>query len=126
MDSKQLAQGMAASRAALGLGFVLMPGLLGRLWVGRTADDGGVKVLVRAIGVRDLALGAGILMALSGGRPARPWVQAAAVSDAIDCGAALAAGDSIPTYARWAVLLLGGGSALQGAIAAPRLDGGGS
>ena len=122
MDPKQLAQGMAVGRVALGLGFVLMPRLLGRLWVGRTADDGGVKMLIRAIGVRDLVLGAGILLALGEGRPARGWVQAAAASDAVDCAAAFAAGDAIPTYARWAVLVLGGGSALQGAIAAPRLD----
>lgn len=40
--------------------------------------------------------------------------------------AALLAGDSIPAYARAAILLFGGSSAAQGAFAAPKLDGGSS
>jgi hypothetical protein len=121
VDPKQLAQGVGAGRAALGAGFILRPGLLGRLWVGSKADDGGVKVLIRAIGARDLTIGAGILAAIAAGRPVRRWVEAATVSDAVDCAAALVAGDSIPRYARWAILLLGGSSAIQGALAAPKL-----
>ncbi len=109
-------------RAVLGAGFILMPGPMGRLWVGSKSSDGAVKVLIRAIGVRDLAIGAGVLMALSAGTPARRWVEAATVSDAVDCAAALMAGDSIPSYARWAILLLGGSSAIQGALSAPKLD----
>jgi hypothetical protein len=111
---------MGVGRAALGLGFILMPRLLGKLWVGDEAETGGSKLLIRAVGVRDLVLGVGILASLQG-RGARTWVQAAALSDAVDVTAAAIAGDSIPAYARWAVFLLGGGSAIQGAIAAPRL-----
>jgi hypothetical protein len=120
VDPKQMAQGMGVGRVALGAGFVLMPGLLGKLWVGDAAASPGAKLLIRAVGVRDLVLGVGILSALQG-RNARTWVQAAAASDAVDVAAAALAGDSIPGYARWAVFLLGGGSAIQGAIAAPRL-----
>jgi hypothetical protein len=120
VEPKQMAQGMGVGRIALGIGFVLMPGLLGRLWVGEEATTPGSKLLVRAVGVRDLVLGVGILATLQG-RGARTWVQAAALSDAVDVTAAAIAGDSIPRYARWAIFLLGGSSAIQGAIAAPRL-----
>lgn len=115
-----MAQGMGVGRAALGAGFIVMPGLLGKLWIGDEAETPGAKLLIRAVGVRDLVLGVGILSALRG-RGARTWVQAAALSDAVDVTAAAIAGDSIPSYARWAVFLLGGSSAIQGAIAAPRL-----
>ena len=100
MDARELALSHGRSRIAFGAAFALVPGLAGRLWIGDDARRPAVKVVARALGVRDLAIGLGIVIALDHGAPVRGWLEAGALSDAVDLVATLAAGDSIPRGAR--------------------------
>jgi hypothetical protein len=117
-----MARAVIAGRIAFGIGFVAMPGLTGRLWIGRDAQRPGVKVLTQAIGARDLAAGLGALVAMRRGKPARGWFEAISLTDVLDCACGLAAGDRIPPASRGLILALGGGSAIQAAYAASGVD----
>jgi hypothetical protein len=112
----------ARGRMAVGAALVLVPGLAGSGWIGADASRPAVKVLARALGVRDFALGLGIAVALDRGGPARGWLEAAALSDAVDLVATLLAGDSIPPTARKAVSLVAGGSMLGCAALSRTVD----
>src|SRR5688500_20271823 len=81
------------------------------MWIGGDAARRPVKVLARAFGVRDLAIGLGVVIALDRGAPVRGWIEAGALSDVIDTAASLLAGNSIPPAIRWPCVALGAGSA---------------
>jgi hypothetical protein len=122
MDVRELALLHARGRIAVGAAFVLFPGLAGRMWIGGDAARRPVKVLARAFGARDLAIGLGVAIALDRGAPVRGWIEAGALSDALDTCASLLAGDSIPPAIRWPCVALGAGSAALGGALAPRFD----
>jgi hypothetical protein len=122
MDASQLAKTNGIGRIALGAGLALAPGIAARTWVGDDASRTGAKVLAAALGARDVALGVGLLVALNGDGPARGWLEGAALADAVDFAATLAAGAAIPRAGRIAVLALAGGSAVQCAIMSRSVD----
>ena len=117
-----MARSVAGARSVFGIGFMAMPGLTGRLWIGRDADRPAVKLLTQAIGARDLAMGLGAVIAMSRDGAARGWFEAISLTDALDFACGLAAGDRIPPAQRASVLALAGGSALQAAYAATGVD----
>jgi hypothetical protein len=106
----------------VGAAFVLAPGLAGRRWIADDAKRRPVKVLARAFGARDLALGLGVVLALDRGAPVRGWIEAGVLSDAIDTYASLLAGSSIPPAVRWPCVALGAGSTAAGILLARELD----
>lgn len=120
MEPRDAALMHARGRIAVGAAFVLFPGLAGRMWIGSDAVRRPVKVLARAFGVRDLAIGLGIVIALDRGTPVRGWIEAGALSDAIDTAASLLAGSSIPPAIRWPCVALGAGSTAAGVTLAPQ------
>lgn len=122
MEPRELALWHARGRQLVGAAFVLAPGLAGSAWIGSDARRRPVKVLARAFGVRDLALGLGVAIALDRGAPVRGWIEAGALSDVIDTAASLLAGNSIPPAIRWPCVALGAGSAALAAWLAPQLD----
>ena len=93
------------------------------MWVGSDAGRRPVKVLARAFGARDLAIGLGVVIALDRGAPVRGWIEAGALSDALDTCASLLAGRSIPPGIRWPAIAIGASSAAAGAALAPEFDG---
>jgi hypothetical protein len=109
----------ARVRIAAGAAFVLFPGLAGRMWIGSDAARRPVKVLARAFGARDLAIGLGVVIALDRGAPVRGWIEAGALSDAIDTAATLLAGSSIHPALRWPAIAVGAASTATGASLAP-------
>jgi hypothetical protein len=122
MEARELALWHARGRQAVGAAFVLAPGIFGRTWIADDARRRPVKVLARAFGARDLALGLGVVIALDRGAPVRGWIEAGALSDAIDTCASLLAGSSIPPAIRWPCVALGAGSAALGAYLAPQFE----
>jgi hypothetical protein len=72
------------------------------VWVGSGARDPHAQVLARALGARDLVLGAGGLIAMQDGDHgrARPWFAAQVLTDSVDCLATLIGGRAIPAPAR--------------------------
>jgi hypothetical protein len=63
MDVAMLAKAQTVNRVALGAGLIVVPRLFGRIWSGREANDERARVLARALGARDAALGVGGLLA---------------------------------------------------------------
>ena len=84
MNVRQLATGLAVNRLLFGASFVAAPERSSRSWISIDAATGGARVMTRATGARDLALGLGALRALRSGADARPWFAAHLVSDATD------------------------------------------
>ena len=121
MEARELALWHARGRQLVGAAFVVAPGLAGGAWVGSDARRRPVKVLARAFGARDLAIGLGVVIALDRGAPVRGWIESGVLSDAIDVAASLLAGSSIPPALRWPCVALGAGSAALGVWLAPQL-----
>src|SRR5215212_8990726 len=107
---------------ALGAALVVAPRLAGPTWIGADADRPAVKVLARALGVRDAALGLGIAVALDHGTPVRGWLEAAAVSDGVDLAATLLAGDAIPDRGRRVIGVIAASSMVLCGVLARALD----
>jgi len=122
MEQRDLAIAQARGRMAVGLAFLVAPSLAGRLWVGDVAARSGARVLGRAFGARDLALGLGVVIALDRGAPVRGWLEASALSDAADFTAGLLDADALPPLLRPGLLALGAGSAALAAWLSRQLD----
>jgi hypothetical protein len=122
VDPRDLAIAQARGRMAFGAAFLAAPGLAARAWVGDDARRPGAKVLCRALGARDLALGLGVVIAIDRGAPVRGWLEGSALADAFDFVATLVAGDALPPAGRRGVLGLAAGSAAVAAWLARTVD----
>ncbi len=117
----QQARGIALGRAALGLTALGVPRLTGRLLVGSDGGRASVRLYTRAMGVRDLAVGAGALAALRVGDPVSRWLMAGALCDAVDTFAIGTAGDAVPAPTRVGVTAMAAGGAVFGAVLSRRV-----
>jgi hypothetical protein len=122
MEPREMAIAQARGRIAVGAAFFLAPGLAGRTWVGGDAVRPSAKLLARAFGARDLALGLGVVIAIDRGAPVRGWLEASALSDAGDAVATLLGASAVPALIRPGVLALGVGSAAVAGWLAKRVD----
>jgi hypothetical protein len=118
MNAPALARQLAIGRIALGGALVLTPGLAARGWIGRVSGTPGARALARGFGMRDVAIGAGVLNALSAGKPAADWLLAGALGDVADLAATLAAGRDLPPLGRYGIVALAAGGAGLSVLAA--------
>ncbi len=121
VDPMATVRTLAIGRTAVGIVALLAPKLIGRVFLGSLVDAPGGTAAVRTIGVRDVALGAGALIADRRGRPLRGWIEAGVLVDALDAAVAVFAGKGLPMLSRVLLLLIGGGAATSGIIAASTL-----
>ncbi len=92
------------------------PGRVAAGWIGADAAREPVKIVVRAVGARDIALSAGLLNSLSDNQDSAPWLALTIACDLCDLGATLAApAECLPPRARWGTAAMAGGAALAGA-----------
>lgn len=119
MNGHLLVTLIAAGRCALGVLAMLLPSVPARPWVGATAaGSAGGKVLARALGARDLALGIGAWRALRRRRGgATEWVTAGALADVADAVVTLGSWRRLPRGGRALVLMAAAGSAATAALA---------
>jgi hypothetical protein len=122
VDYRQLARTIAAGRIAAGAALVLLPGTAAGRWIGPVSRDGGAKVMIRAMGARDLALGAGTMHALANGEPARTWVLAGAASDLADAVATVLAVRAIGVRRALPLLAVAVTAGAASYVAADHLD----
>lgn len=115
MNPSRLARASALGRVAFGIGLATCPRPLTRAWIGADADRVGSQVLTRALGIRDLVIGAGTLA--GGDADRRRWLLAALVADATDLTVTLAAGSALPLRGRLLVSLAAGAGVAMGAAA---------
>ena len=76
-------------RIIVGALLALLPRLSTKLWMGEAADDSPTELAVRGMGVRDVAIGVGMVGALESGSSVAPWLKAGAIVDAGDAYATL-------------------------------------
>jgi hypothetical protein len=118
---------VAVGRVGLGVVALTSPAAVGRPWAGPSGDSQAGRVLGRATGGRDLALGLGTLAALR--RPAGPagpeadraaaaWVGLSGLCDGIDLLITVGSWRRLPTPERWLVALAAGGAAALSLAAA--------
>ena len=118
MSGRDLARLNGIGRAVLGAAMVAAPGAVTRLWMD-TSGSVEAKMLGRTHGVRDIALGAGLVWALERDEPAQAWMAGAALSDLVDAGVTLSQWRTLPPSGRLLVMALATSSAVQmGALAA--------
>lgn len=96
MDGKRIARFLAVNRIAIGAALTAVPALATRGWIGPHAGNEGAQLMARAIGGRDVGLGAGLLATLENRRQRVRWLEAAALADAVDFVATVAARRSLP------------------------------
>jgi hypothetical protein len=114
-----LAAVISLGRFLIGAVFIANPKIMDQAWIGKQAKLPGPQLLSRAVGARDLTIGAGGLQAaVRNDGSARPWLLAAAVCDVVDFGATYTAGRGIPRSARTSVLGIAAAAAVLSAIAA--------
>jgi hypothetical protein len=106
-------------RTLLGVFLVAAPGPFARVWMGSRGELAS-RVLGRTHGIRDVALGAGLVWAVDRDEPDHAWVTGAAVCDLLDAGVTVAFWDELPRVGRWLVLALAGSSAVQMGVLAAR------
>ena len=91
-SDEDLARGLGWLRVIAGFVLFLVPRLGTRTWTGEHAEDAPTSLAVRGMGVRDIAIGAGLLTAMERGAPVRGWLEAGAMVDA---------GDALGTLFSW-------------------------
>lgn len=107
---------ICAARIAIGVTALVIPPLMAGPWVGAGAKRMDVRLMARAAGGRDVALGVGTLLARRDGdeRALRHWLRMGALSDATDATLTLANFKRLPRFGRMGVLASAGGAALVG------------
>jgi hypothetical protein len=122
MEARDLAVSLASGRVAIGLASLLAPGLVARTMTGSERARGATSLFARMVGVRDLGLGLGALIALDRGAPVRGWLEASTLVDGVDVAACLLARDQLRTSVFPGVVGLAATGALLSAWLAPQLD----
>jgi len=91
-----MATGIGWLRIAVGVALATVPGPFLKASTGET-PGGSLLLLARTVGIRDVAMGAGLLLALRSGQSsdARRWIAAGLTSDVLDALAGLAAARTI-------------------------------
>ena len=97
------------ARATFGVAMIAAPGIVGNGWIGADGKRRGVKALTRALGIRDLLIGAGAILAVNEQRDLRRWVEFSMVADGMDAAATLLALPAIPTPKGVLAVALAGG-----------------
>ena len=100
---------------------LVTPGLFARLWIGASGRSPGVRVLTRAVGIRDVVLGLGLLRSTELGHDDHSWLVLGAASDAVDALATLAAFRHLPRVRRWIIVASAAGASST-AFAASQLE----
>ncbi|MDX1619992.1 MAG: hypothetical protein R3320_03320, partial [Nitriliruptorales bacterium] len=84
VDARLLAKLYGGARVVIGAALLLAPTQTARGWIGDDAEAPGTRVALRALGARDLVLGAGLLEALGRDKPVVRWLEAGMASDLTD------------------------------------------
>lgn len=121
-EARRYAGWLASARVALGVTAMVAPTLPATPWVGAHARLPAVKLLARALGARDLALGLGLVLALRHDGPVRGWVEGGGLADAGDALTTLLSFRSLPRAGRWAVLAASAGAAAAARLLSPAVD----
>jgi hypothetical protein len=122
LGSPKSAIAFGAVRAAFGAGLLAAPGRVAAGWLGADSSRPPTQVATRGLGARDIALGAGLVLAVRNGSGLRPWLIGSVACDISDIASTFAAGDALSARARWGTVALAGASVALGAAIAVSAD----
>jgi len=115
-STRTLTTAFALSRLLFGVGLIVAPDKLSARWIGKDGQRGPVKVILRGLGARDIALSAGALASLGDADQLAAWLAGAIIGDLADVAAIFVPSASqLPPNARLGTVALGGGAAAAGA-----------
>ena len=110
------------TRIAIGAVAVVLPRLVLRPWIGADAGQPSARLLSRALGGRDMALGLGALLAMNHGGPVRGWLEAGGLADAGDVLATVLGWPHESRWGRWMVLAAAGTGVASAAVLSGAVD----
>src|SRR6202035_3329255 len=110
-QARRLALANGVARCALGVVAFVLPGVPLGPWIGERGQDPSARLLARALGGRDFAIGLGTILALRHDGPVRGWVEAGGLADAGDAAVTALSFTKLPRWGRWTVLAAAGGGA---------------
>jgi hypothetical protein len=100
MSPRDVARVLAAGRIAIGAGLLAAPRLSLGMWLGRDAAAPAVAPVGRALGVREVVLGAMALHTIDRPQVGARWLRALAVCDGVDLAATVSARGALPAHGR--------------------------
>lgn len=122
MDDRDTARMLAWARIGVGSVLFLMPRMSASTWTGREEPEFPTKMMVRALGARDLIIGVGLAAALESGRSASSWLQAGAAADASDALGTLGSARDLGALRALGLFVIEAGAAVLGLSLAESLD----
>jgi hypothetical protein len=113
-EPRDAARALAAGRIVIGAVLVLAPRRAAAGWIGADGTRDATTVLTRALGVRDLLLGAMVLHTVDHPEVAPRWLSATAACDAVDFAAGMAVRDDLPRVRGAMGMAIAAGAAVSG------------
>jgi hypothetical protein len=115
-NSRHAIVAFAASRIAFGVGLLAAPGTVAGRWLGADAQRDPVKIALRGLGARDIALSVGALATMDDPDRLAVLLAVTIASDLTDLVATLAVpSGQLPDHARVGTVVLAGAGAAAGA-----------
>jgi hypothetical protein len=122
LTDEDIARLFAWTRVSFGTMAFLVPRWAAKLWTGEDISGTTAIMGLRSLGVRDAALGLGLLIALRREGPVRGWLEAGAMSDAGDALNTLMSSRGLPKSRSLLGLVMAGGAVILGRRLADALD----
>lgn len=104
----------ATARIGIGVIATAYPEKIGRTWIGPNAESPNTKVILRGLGARDLALGAGTIDATLRNEGVATWLATSALADFGDLSATLVGREALPKKGVVVTGILAASGALTG------------
>jgi hypothetical protein len=122
LTDEDIARLFGWTRVSFGTMAFLVPRWAAKLWTGEDISGTTAIMGLRSLGVRDAALGLGLLIALRREGPVRGWLEAGAMSDAGDALNTLMSRRGLPKSRSLLGLVMAGGAVILGRRLADALD----
>jgi hypothetical protein len=122
LSDEEIARLFGWARVSFGVLAFVTPRWAAKVWTGEDITGTTAVMGLRSLGVRDAALGLGLLIALKRGAPVRGWLEAGALSDAGDALNTLMSRRGLPKTRSLLGLAACGGGVFLGRRLAETLD----
>jgi len=112
---------LGIARAVIGGAMVLAPATSMRFWIGDERKEFGTRLITRAFGMREIAIGVGTVLAVDHDAPVRGWLEVGVLIDTSDALTTLLAYRKLPRVGRTLVAAGAATAAVMGARLARQL-----
>ena len=119
--AREQVRALGIGRAVIGGAMVLAPATSMRLWIGEERKTFGARLVTRAFGMREIAIGVGTMMAVDHDAPVRGWLEAGVLIDTSDALTTLLAYRKLPRVGRTLIVAGAATAAVMGARLARQL-----